>query len=64
MLTTLTTLAIAVGLSMDAFAVAVATGALLTRDHIKHALRMAVFFGGSYWVLRAYGNMRMFPHSI
>ncbi|CAK0746915.1 hypothetical protein CCP3SC15_1470006 [Gammaproteobacteria bacterium] len=19
---------------------------------------------GSYWVLRAYGNMRMFPHSI
>jgi len=40
-----TVLIIAVGLSLDAFAVAVATGALLKRDHVKHALRMASFFG-------------------
>jgi putative Mn2+ efflux pump MntP len=41
----LTILALAVGLSLDAFAVAVATGSLLQRDHVKHALRMAAFFG-------------------
>lgn len=41
----LTTLALAVALSMDAFAVAVATGSLLKRDHVRHALRMAAFFG-------------------
>jgi putative Mn2+ efflux pump MntP len=42
---TLTVFAIAVGLSMDAFAVSIATGAVLKRDHVIHALRMAVFFG-------------------
>jgi putative Mn2+ efflux pump MntP len=41
----ITVLGIAVGLSMDAFAVAIATGVMLKRDHFLHALRMGVFFG-------------------
>ena len=37
---------IALGLSMDAFAVAVASGATMKRLHLPNALKMAVFFGG------------------
>ena len=37
---------IALGLSMDAFAVAVASGAAMKKLHIRHALKMGVFFGG------------------
>lgn len=37
---------IALGLSMDAFAVAVASGATMKRLHIPHALKMGLFFGG------------------
>jgi putative Mn2+ efflux pump MntP len=37
---------IAVGLSMDAFAVSIVSGAAYKQLHVKHALRMAVFFGG------------------
>lgn len=40
---TITTLAIA--LAMDAFAVSVVSGAAYTRLRIRHALRMAAFFG-------------------
>jgi putative Mn2+ efflux pump MntP len=43
---TFTLLAIAVGLSMDAFAVAVASGAVARRLHLPHALRLAFLFGG------------------
>jgi len=39
-------LAIALGLSMDAFAVAVASGYAISRMNLGHALRMALFFGG------------------
>lgn len=37
---------IAVGLAMDAFAVSIVTGSAYKRLHVKHALRMAAFFGG------------------
>lgn len=39
-------LLIALGLSMDAFAVAVASGATMKRLHIPDALKMGLFFGG------------------
>jgi putative Mn2+ efflux pump MntP len=37
---------IAVGLSMDAFAVSVVTGSVYRELKVRHALRMALFFGG------------------
>ncbi len=37
---------IAVGLSMDAFAVSVTSGFAISRLKIRHALRIALFFGG------------------
>ncbi|MHB0996175.1 MAG: manganese efflux pump MntP [Elusimicrobiales bacterium] len=43
---TLELLLIALGLSMDAFAVAVASGATMKRLHLPNALKMALFFGG------------------
>jgi putative Mn2+ efflux pump MntP len=39
-------LLIAVGLAMDAFAVSIVTGSVYRELHVKHALRMALFFGG------------------
>ena len=42
----LTILAIAVGLSIDAFAVAVASGIAIKRMHLRHAMLLASFFGG------------------
>jgi len=39
-------LLIAVGLAMDAFAVSIVTGSVYKELHVKHALRMALFFGG------------------
>jgi putative Mn2+ efflux pump MntP len=41
-----TILVIAVGLAMDAFAVSVVTGSLYKEFKVRHALRMALFFGG------------------
>jgi len=37
---------IAIGLSMDALAVSVASGFTITRLRIRHAVRIALFFGG------------------
>jgi putative Mn2+ efflux pump MntP len=37
---------IAVGLAMDAFAVSIVSGSTYKQLHIRHALRMAAFFGG------------------
>jgi manganese efflux pump family protein len=37
---------IAVGLAMDAFAVSIVSGSTYKQLHVKHALRMAAFFGG------------------
>jgi len=39
-------LLIALGLSMDAFAVSIASGATMKRLEIKNALKMGLFFGG------------------
>lgn len=39
-------LVIAVGLAMDAMAVSVASGSAYKKLHIRHALRVALFFGG------------------
>ncbi len=43
---TLELLLIALGLSMDAFAVAVASGATMKRLHLPNAVKMGLFFGG------------------
>ncbi len=42
----LTIIIIAVGLAMDAFAVSIVSGAAYKQLNIKHALRLALFFGG------------------
>lgn len=42
---TITILLIAFGLSMDAFAVSITSGLTISRLKIKHALRIALFFG-------------------
>ncbi len=39
-------LGIAVGLAMDAFAVSVASGAVIKRRHLHNAARFGLFFGG------------------
>ena len=42
----LTIILIATGLSMDAFAVSVVSGSVYKQLKIKHAFRIALFFGG------------------
>ena len=42
----LTVIVIAFGLSLDAFSVAVVSGAIYKKLQVRHALRMALFFGG------------------
>ena len=42
----ITIIVIAVALAMDAFAVSIVTGSTCRKLHVKHALRMAAFFGG------------------
>lgn len=42
----LTIVTIAIGLAMDAFAVSVVSGSVYKQLRVRHALRMAVFFGG------------------
>lgn len=37
---------IALGLAMDAFAVSIASGVTIKQMHIRHAMRIALFFGG------------------
>jgi len=51
----LTILFIAVGLAMDAFAVSIVTGSLYKDLQVKHALRMALFFGGFQAVMPIIG---------
>jgi len=41
----ITIIIIAVGLAMDAFAVSIVSGATCSQVKVKHALRMALFFG-------------------
>ena len=40
-----TVIIIAVGLAMDAFAVSIAEGVTVKKMHVRHALRIAFFFG-------------------
>jgi putative Mn2+ efflux pump MntP len=42
----ITIVIIAVGLAMDAFVVSIVSGGAYKQLHIKHALRIALFFGG------------------
>ena len=51
----LTIIAIAVGLSMDAFAVSVASGIAIKNLRIRHAVRIALFFGGFQAVMPVIG---------
>jgi len=51
----LTLIVIAVGLSMDAFAVAVASGIAIKELRVAHALRMALFFGGFQAIMPVIG---------
>jgi len=51
----LTVITIAVGLAMDAFAVSIAAGAGYRQLRIRHALRMAVFFGAFQAVMPILG---------
>jgi putative Mn2+ efflux pump MntP len=50
-------LPIAVGLSMDALAVSVVTGAAYKQLHVRHTLRMAGFFGGFQAIMPAIGYL-------
>ena len=52
---TLEILLIAFGLSMDAFAVAVASGAVMKKLHIARAVKMGLFFGGFQALMPALG---------
>ncbi len=51
----LTVFLIATGLSMDAFAVAVTSGATIRQLHFRHAFRMALFFGIFQAVMPVFG---------
>ena len=48
---------IAIGLAMDAFAVSVVSGSVYRQLHVKHALRMAVFFGGFQALMPLIGSL-------
>jgi len=46
-----------IGLAMDAFAVSIVTGSIYRTLHIKHALRMALFFGGFQALMPIIGSL-------
>jgi manganese efflux pump family protein len=52
-----TILFLALGLAMDAFAVSIVTGSVYRELHIRHALRMALFFGGFQAVMPLVGSL-------
>lgn len=53
----ITIIALAVGLAMDAFAVSIVTGSVYKELRIKHALRMALFFGGFQALMPLIGSL-------
>jgi putative Mn2+ efflux pump MntP len=53
----ITIIIIAVGLSMDAFAVSIVSGSAYKRLKIKHAFRIAVFFGGFQAIMPLIGSL-------
>lgn len=48
---------IAVGLAMDAFAVSIVTGSVCCELHVRHALRMALFFGAFQAMMPIIGSL-------
>jgi putative Mn2+ efflux pump MntP len=48
-------LILAIGLSMDAFAVSLASGASIRHQQLRHSLRLAVFFGAFQALMPALG---------
>jgi len=48
---------IAVGLAMDTFAVSIVSGSAYKQLHVKHALRMAAFFGGFQALMPLIGSL-------
>jgi putative Mn2+ efflux pump MntP len=53
----ITIIVIALGLAMDAFAVSVVSGAAYKQLKIKHALRIALFFGGFQAIMPLIGYL-------
>ena len=53
----ITIVVIAIGLAMDAFAVSIVSGAAYRQLQIKHALRIALFFGGFQAVMPLIGSL-------
>jgi len=53
----ITILFLAVGLAMDAFAVSIVTGSIYKELHIRHALRMALFFGAFQSLMPLVGSL-------
>jgi len=53
----ITIIVIAVSLAMDAFAVSIVTGSAYRQLRLKHALRMAVFFGGFQALMPLIGSL-------
>jgi putative Mn2+ efflux pump MntP len=53
----ITIIVIAVGLSMDAFAVSIVSGSVYKQLKIKHAFRIAVFFGGFQAIMPLIGSL-------
>jgi manganese efflux pump family protein len=53
----ITILFLAVGLAMDAFAVSIVTGSVYRELHIKHAIRMALFFGAFQALMPVIGSL-------
>ena len=53
----ITIIIIAVGLAMDAFAVSIVSGSVYRQLHVKHALRMAAFFGGFQALMPLIGSL-------
>jgi len=52
-----TILFLGIGLAMDAFAVSIVTGSVYKELHIKHALRMALFFGAFQAIMPIIGSL-------
>ncbi len=53
----ITIIIIAVGLAMDAFAVSIVSGSAYKQLKIKHAFRIAVFFGGFQAIMPLVGSL-------
>jgi putative Mn2+ efflux pump MntP len=53
----ITIIIIAVGLAMDTFAVSIVSGSAYKQLKIKHAFRMAVFFGGFQAIMPLVGSL-------